>query len=311
MQSLGIELPMMTGLRETDRQCLVQCLEAEEARARLDDGPRQWLRDAQEEAEEWIGSAGLALHLFWALPALVQSLLAVAMAVASGLHSRKLGLLVAGGGFLLGSCIALLVAACSGGCCCCVSAQGKRLPRKTAQLWALAWFCTALVSMVPVLLMVGGEGDVMISSSGAALFTVSLWGFGWCYLWLHWQDMATIDPSQKIVSIAATSDAILASKLCAVAYECYTYCAFPFFPAVPWQRYGFPEEGLTFIRAGLFDWEGKWQMYVLFYGACCAVLLAPLLLYGFREARNVYFLIITVLFDVLVRQRSLLAQFVL
>jgi hypothetical protein len=41
------------------------------------------------------------------------------------------------------------------------------------------------------------------------------------------------------------------------------------------------------------------------------VLLAPLLLYGFREARNVYFLIITVLFDVLVRQRSLLAQFVL
>ena len=122
----------------------------------------------------------------------------------------------------------------------------------------LAWLWMTLLTLVPAALFASaneGAHDAGASrgAGGVACLVMALWALGWGFLWSHWRPVYTgsfdveefvcegfrdkgiqpIGEQQRLAHMPP--DWLLRLKFVSVVGECYNYCGFSFFPALPWR----------------------------------------------------------------------------
>ena len=69
-------------------------------------------------------------------------------------------------------------------------------------------------------------------------FVLALWSLGWAFLWYWAPNVQPVEDKQRMLSIPPAW--LLQLKYISVAGECYNYCGFSFFPALPWKAMEVP-----------------------------------------------------------------------
>lgn len=108
-----------------------------------------------------------------------------------------------------------------------------------AVLLAFEWLYVSLLTLVPASLMVvtNRSGGHPAAGVGVFVFVFALWMLGWGYLWLT-DDGSNIRPESHMLSMPP--DLMMKTRLLTVAFECYQYCGFSYFPAIPWLEMPIP-----------------------------------------------------------------------
>ena len=120
------------------------------------------------------------------------------------------------------------------------------------------WFYTAVLTTAPALLFASADEDAPDAgaSSGAAgvgCFVFALWTLGWGFLWYRAPGIQPVQPEQHLLGMPPSL--LLKLKLVSVCGECYSYCGFSLFPALPWKAMEVPPSVLhpqAIMLAGCF-----------------------------------------------------------
>ena len=120
------------------------------------------------------------------------------------------------------------------------------------------WFYTAVLTTAPALLFASADEDAPDAgaSSGAAgvgCFIFALWALGWGFLWYRAPGIQPVQPEQHLLGMPPSL--LLKLKLVSVCGECYNYCGFSLFPALPWKAMEVPPSVLhpqAIMLAGCF-----------------------------------------------------------
>lgn len=97
---------------------------------------------------------------------------------------------------------------------------------------------------------------------GFMVYGIGLWSLGWLFLWWYWEitEKLNVRQSQRSRGLPVGFQPRL--KFFATIYEAYTYSAFSFFQAIPWDSVSVPEEPLAMPRPrhamimGMMEFEG-------------------------------------------------------
>ena len=107
---------------------------------------------------------------------------------------------------------------------------------------SLLWAFSSFVTVVPACLfsathtIVRAEDVPRYGTLGVACFVFALWSLGWAFLWFRAPRIQPIQDNQHLLGMPPG----MGLKLFAVMSECYNYCGFSFFPALPWKAMEVP-----------------------------------------------------------------------
>lgn len=192
--------------------------------------------------------------------------------------------------------------------------EGKWDLELVTLLAVLSWLI--VLAVVPALLFTlagvrsdsGGSSDgessaaVAISTAGVFVFVAALWTLGWAFLWYRSPSMKPVQANQHLVGMPPYL--LLRLKLLTVLAECYNYCGFSFFPALPWKAMEVPPyipHPQAVMLAGLFQFGDVDVQHWSFLAAALTVVVSFALL-GVTNAfndRQKHLLVIQVCFDLL------------
>ena len=189
----------------------------------------------------------------------------------------------------------------------------------------LAWLWMTLLTLVPAALFASaneGAHDAGASrgAGGVACLVMALWALGWGFLWSHWRPVYTgsfdveefvcegfrdkgiqpIGEQQRLAHMPP--DWLLRLKFVSVVGECYNYCGFSFFPALPWRAMQTPPSvphPQAIMLAGFLDFGDLDTRFWIFVGAAATVMLGFILLALQRDNPSRRFLITQVFFELL------------
>ena len=127
----------------------------------------------------------------------------------------------------------------------------------------------------------GGTGGWVpwLGAVGVGAFVAPLWALGWAFLWYRGKEMRPVESSQHLGGMPPAL--LLRFKLFATAYECYIYCGFSYFPALPWKAMEVPPNvphPQVVMLAGFFDFGGADMHFWTFVGSVAIVVLSFVLL---------------------------------
>jgi hypothetical protein len=123
----------------------------------------------------------------------------------------------------------------------CRSGSRWTVTETAGVLFALAAFLTvvpaALVSTSEVL---SSEPSTVaaLGSLGVFIFAAVMWALGWAFLWHRGDKLNPVETNQHLQTMP--SKLALKLKHVTVVLECYNYCGFSFFPALPWKAMQVP-----------------------------------------------------------------------
>eukprot|EP01043_Picozoa_sp_COSAG02_P074152 COSAG02_NODE_14718_length_1243_cov_1.520979_1_plen_394_part_01 len=171
-------------------------------------------------------------------------------------------------------------------------------------LW-FAWLWQSLLTVVPAALFATadeGAPDAGAShgAAGVLCFVLALWSLGWGFLWWCSPDIQQISEQQHLLEMPP--EWLLRLKLVTVAGECYNYCGFSFFPALPWKAMEVPPSiphPQTIMLAGFLDFGDLDTRFWTFVGASATVVLGFVLLATKRKVAGTKFLVVQVFFELL------------
>ena len=107
---------------------------------------------------------------------------------------------------------------------------------------SLLWAFSSLLTVVPACFfaathtIVRAEDVPRYGAIGVACFVFALWSLGWAFLWFRAPRIQPIQDNQHLLGMPPG----MGLKLFAVMSECYNYCGFSFFPALPWKAMEVP-----------------------------------------------------------------------
>lgn len=112
-----------------------------------------------------------------------------------------------------------------------------------ALVFYVAWLWQSLLTVVPAGLFATadkGAPDAGASHgvAGVLCFVVALWSLGWGFLWWRSPGVQDISVQQRLLEMPP--EWLLQLKTVTVVGECYNYCGFSFFPALPWKAMEVP-----------------------------------------------------------------------
>ena len=168
-----------------------------------------------------------------------------------------------------------------------------------------AWLWQSLLTVVPAALFATadeGAPDAGAShgAAGVMCFVLALWSLGWGFLWWRSPDIHEISPEQRLLEMPP--EWLLRLKLVTVVGECYNYCGFSFFPALPWKAMEVPPSvphPQAVMLAGFLDFGDFNTRLWTFVGASATVLLGFVLFAWKRNVAGTKFLIVQVFFEML------------
>ena len=123
---------------------------------------------------------------------------------------------------------------CSRSSCCGAPGAGS-----------VIWFVSAMMTVVPLAFFtaphsytvrVRAQDVPKYGALGVACFVFTLWSVGWAYLWFRAPRIQPIQEEQRLLDMPPG----MGIKLFAVVSECFNYCGFSFFPALPWKAMEVP-----------------------------------------------------------------------
>ena len=210
------------------------------------------------------------------------------------------------------SWIALAVAGGIAGCCFCslvglgvTSRFDKGEWNSEFLLFLAAWLWASLLTVVPAALFATADesapdAGASHGAAGVMCFVLALWSLGWGFLWWRSPDIHEISPEQRLLEMPP--EWLLRLKLVTVAGECYNYCGFSFFPALPWKAMEVPPSvphPQAVMLAGFLDFGDLNTRLWTFVGASATVLLGFVLFAWKRNVAGTKFLIVQVFFELL------------
>jgi len=113
---------------------------------------------------------------------------------------------------------------------------------------------------------------------GFVVYGVGLWLLGWLFLWWYWEITETLCVKQSQRSRDLPIGWQPKLKFMATIYEGYTYSAFSFFQAIPWDAVAVPDDPFPMpepryvMILGVMEFEGlqvrdPWAIWVRVFGA--------------------------------------------
>jgi hypothetical protein len=123
---------------------------------------------------------------------------------------------------------------CSRSSCCGAPGAGS-----------VIWFVSAMMTVVPMAFFTASHSYTVrvraqdvpkYGALGVACFVFTLWSVGWAYLWFRAPRIQPIQEEQRLLDMPPG----MGIKLFAVVSECFNYCGFSFFPALPWKAMEVP-----------------------------------------------------------------------
>ena len=145
-----------------------------------------------------------------------------------------------------------------------------------------------------------GAPLVALGAAGVFVFVFPLWSLGWAFLWFRGGAMEPINQTQHMSGMPPYL--LLRLKLLTVASECYNYCGFSFFPALPWKAMVVPPKvphPQAVMLAGFFDFGTGTVQRWTFFSSAAMVVLSFVLLGLTRKNLARQLLVIQIFFDLL------------
>ena len=161
----------------------------------------------------------------------------------------------------------------------CQSGNNWTEKSTTGVLFVIASFLTVLpAAFISTAELLSSASTVSaLGSAGIFVFIATLWTLGWAFLWHRGVKLHPVESSSHLRTMPPKP--LLRLKLLTVALECFNYCGFSFFPALPWKAMEVPNNvphPQTVMLAGLveFEEEPTWAPdlnYWTFVGAAVVV----------------------------------------
>ena len=107
---------------------------------------------------------------------------------------------------------------------------------------SVIWAIFSLLTVVPACLFASSHAIVQAKNVprygalGVVIFVFALWSLGWVFLWFRAPRIQPIQDNQRLLAMPPG----MGLKLFAVMSECFNYCGFSFFPALPWRAMEVP-----------------------------------------------------------------------
>jgi hypothetical protein len=174
-------------------------------------------------------------------------------------------------------------------------------------IFALALWIAAL-TVVPAVLFTWADfatsshATSTLGACGVFVFVTALWMLGWAFLWYRGEKLQPIAGNQHLATMPPVT--LQRLKLFTVLSECYNYCGFSYFPALPWKAMVVPPwvpHPQIVMLAGFFYFDDVDTHFWIFLGASVTVVLSFVLL-----GLTLYFdkpqrqdLVVQILFDLL------------
>jgi hypothetical protein len=192
------------------------------------------------------------------------------------------------------------------------------IPNKRAhQVFRMGYVYLCFLTMVPATFMAKSEqtahdlaahsrdsanvASSQIAGTGVGIFVFALWMAGWLYLWYTAETYAPIEEKQRLNNMPPSP--LLRLKLITVAFECYNYCGFSFFPALPWAAMPVPEEAPIrpedVMVLGYLKFDNPVVKFGVFFGVCATVMVSPVALYLTRNNTEQFLIVVQIFFEVL------------
>ena len=162
------------------------------------------------------------------------------------------------------------------------------------------WFAGALMLVLPTSMMASGTSTAAVPTAGIIAFVTMVWLLGFVFLWYKADGINPIEKRQHLVGLPPGG--MMKLKMFTVANECYNYCGFSFFPALPWKAMVVPAElphPQMVMLAGFLEFGDTNTHFWVFLGAELCVVLSFLLLLLARNNMGHKLLVIQVFFDLL------------
>jgi hypothetical protein len=174
-------------------------------------------------------------------------------------------------------------------------------------IFALALWIAAL-TVVPAVLFTWADfatsshATSTLGACGVFVFVTALWMLGWAFLWYRGEKLQPIAGNEHLATMPPVT--LQRLKLFTVLSECYNYCGFSYFPALPWKAMVVPPwvpHPQIVMLAGFFYFDDVDTHFWIFLGASVTVVLSFVLL-----GLTLYFdkpqrqdLVVQILFDLL------------
>jgi hypothetical protein len=146
---------------------------------------------------------------------------------------------------------------------------------------------------------VSGAGK-LLAGIGVGVFIFALWMVGWVYLWYTAERYEAIEEKARLNHMPPSP--LLRLKLITVAFECYNYCGFSFFPALPWKAVPVPEESPVrpedVMLYGYLSFDAPALKFGVFFTVCGVVMFAPVALYLTRNNTEQFLIVVQIFFEV-------------
>ena len=151
-------------------------------------------------------------------------------------------------------------------------------------IFALALWIAAL-TVVPAVLFTWADfatsshATSTLGACGVIVFITALWMLGWAFLWYRGAKLEPIAGNQHLATMPPVT--LQRLKLFTVLSECYNYCGFSYFPALPWKAMVVPPEvphPQIVMLAGFFYFDDVDTHFWIFLGASVTVVLSFVLL---------------------------------
>eukprot|EP01043_Picozoa_sp_COSAG02_P048149 COSAG02_NODE_4698_length_5082_cov_4.415412_2_plen_1410_part_00 len=177
--------------------------------------------------------------------------------------------------------------------------------KETMRIQVVTWVWASLLTVVPAALMapadeVAYDAGALLGAAATVCFVLALWSLGWAFLWYKAPDIRPVQPNQCMLDMPPAW--LLRLKFISVAGECYNYCGFSFFPALPWKAMEVPPsmpnpQGI--MLAGFFEFGHDVNVHFwMFIGAAMLVVLAFVLL-GSSEDPSARFAVVQLFFELM------------
>lgn len=169
------------------------------------------------------------------------------------------------------------------------------------------WMWASTLSILPCQLMAMNEllpqaQHVRFTPAqlGVLVYFASMWTLGWGFLWFRNDGLKPVEKNQHLV--AMPNKLLLQMKLVTVLTECYNYCGFSFFPALPWSAVEVPPNvpsPQAVMLAGWLNFGNADTFLWIFISTAAIVALSFISLFLTRKDIARRLLVIQIFFDLL------------
>jgi hypothetical protein len=151
-------------------------------------------------------------------------------------------------------------------------------------IFALTLWIAALTVVPAVLFTWAGfatsnRAKSALGACGVFVFITALWMLGWAFLWYRGEKLEPIAGNERLAALPPVT--LQRLKLFTVLSECYNYCGFSYFPALPWRAMAVPPKvphPQMMMLAGFFYFDDVDTHFWIFLGASVMVVLSFVLL---------------------------------